>query len=583
MFSISREMRSCSSTADSSPARYSPALRGRSSVTCASPSRLLIGVRKSCARSDENSDSRLKAPSSRSSMRLKARPDSTSSFGTSSSRRRSPHARALMRLAAPPRRRATTTMRPAIDTPSSAAVSALSSTATISTFQPCATTSRVCVSSKASATSSGPEVLDANCAGTGTLASITRKSRPSGAVHTLVKAPSRCCSARTFSCVMPVGSAPVASERAGSAATGSSKRSDAAITRRCPSSTATCRLPSCTSMRLTSAGATRCTSKRALARSSRRNARLASITSSPPSRSSCVVSRSTSALLLATSSTDTSVIDSVICALIEDLSATNSRRQADTADPAPPVRRCRPLEGAAKGRRGWFIHSRLEHVADAAQRVDQLVVERIVQLGAQTAHGDIDDVGVAVEIHVPHLIGDQRARQHLACVAHEIVEQCVFARGQLDAAACASDAPAQPVDLEVGDAHHLVVLGRPAAQDGADARQQLGEREGLHQVVVGAELQALDAVLYLVARADEEHRRLALATDALQHAEAIHARHHHVHQHQVVAARGGQVQAFGAVAGDVDDVGVLCQALADIGRGLRFVVDDQDAHGFARL
>src|SRR5438876_6353381 len=32
--------------------------------------------------------------------------------------------------------------------------------------------------------------------------------------------------------------------------------------------------------------------------------------------------------------------------------------QANTADPAPPVRWCCPLEGAAEGRRGWFMSGR---------------------------------------------------------------------------------------------------------------------------------------------------------------------------------------------------------------------------------
>src|SRR5438874_8802696 len=33
----------------------------------------------------------------------------------------------------------------------------------------------------------------------------------------------------------------------------------------------------------------------------------------------------------------------------------NRPSPANTADPAPPVRRCCPLEGAAEGRRGLFI------------------------------------------------------------------------------------------------------------------------------------------------------------------------------------------------------------------------------------
>src|SRR5262249_40057416 len=43
----------------------------------------------------------------------------------------------------------------------------------------------------------------------------------------------------------------------------------------------------------------------------------------------------------------------------------------------------------------------LEHVADAAHGVDQLVLEGIVDLGAEPAHVHVDDVGPGVEAHVP--------------------------------------------------------------------------------------------------------------------------------------------------------------------------------------
>src|SRR5579885_1062146 len=48
-----------------------------------------------------------------------------------------------------------------------------------------------------------------------------------------------------------------------------------------------------------------------------------------------------------------------------------------------------------------------KYIAQAAHRMDQLLFEGIVDLGAQAADVDIDDVGIAVEIHVPDLLGDQ--------------------------------------------------------------------------------------------------------------------------------------------------------------------------------
>src|SRR5579862_9472621 len=53
----------------------------------------------------------------------------------------------------------------------------------------------------------------------------------------------------------------------------------------------------------------------------------------------------------------------------------------------------------------------VEDIAHPADRVDQLAVERIVDLGAEAADVDVHDVRPAVEIHVPDFLGDGRARQ----------------------------------------------------------------------------------------------------------------------------------------------------------------------------
>jgi hypothetical protein len=64
------------------------------------------------------------------------------------------------------------------------------------------------------------------------------------------------------------------------------------------------------------------------------------------------------------------------------------------------------------------------------------------------------------------------------------------------------------VDLQVRDAQPLGLAGRAAAQNGPHAGWQFGESEGLDQVVVGAHLEALDAVLDGVPRGQEEDRDL---------------------------------------------------------------------------
>ena len=73
-----------------------------------------------------------------------------------------------------------------------------------------------------------------------------------------------------------------------------------------------------------------------------------------------------------------------------------------------------------------------QHVANAAHVVHQFGVEGVVDFCAQAAHRDIDDVGVAVEIHVPNLFGDECSRQHLAGAPHQQREQAEFLGRQIE-------------------------------------------------------------------------------------------------------------------------------------------------------
>src|SRR5256885_12228613 len=70
---------------------------------------------------------------------------------------------------------------------------------------------------------------------------------------------------------------------------------------------------------------------------------------------------------------------------------------------------------AGRLRRGLWrevIIRRIERVSHATYSVDELWIERIVDLCAQTTDGHINDVAVAVEIHVPYLRRNQRTRQN---------------------------------------------------------------------------------------------------------------------------------------------------------------------------
>src|SRR5438309_1119353 len=59
------------------------------------------------------------------------------------------------------------------------------------------------------------------------------------------------------------------------------------------------------------------------------------------------------------------------------------------------------------------LRALFKDIADAPHGMNQLLGEWIVDLGAQPPEMDIHDVGVAIEVHVPDLFGDQCPRKNL--------------------------------------------------------------------------------------------------------------------------------------------------------------------------
>src|SRR4029453_17267916 len=100
---------------------------------------------------------------------------------------------------------------------------------------------------------------------------------------------------------------------------------------------------------------------------------------------------------------------------------------------------------------------------------------------------------------------------------------------------------------EAGDrppsAQHLI--GTPAAQECPHAREQLGERERLDQIVVGTGVESVNAILDGVARRQHQHWCLEAAlSHRREDLKPVAAREHQVEDHQVEALRGYPEEAI---------------------------------------
>ncbi len=134
------------------------------------------------------------------------------------------------------------------------------------------------------------------------------------------------------------------------------------------------------------------------------------------------------------------------------------------------------------------------------------------------------------------------------------------------------------VEHEVADPQRRHPARRAAAQERAHAGEQLLALERLDQVVVRADVEALDAGLQRVARREHEDRHLVAAlAQALGHVHAVEAGEAEVQDDQVREEGVRLLEGLDAVAGELDLVALHAQrALEDV-RDLLVVLDDQYA------
>ncbi len=151
---------------------------------------------------------------------------------------------------------------------------------------------------------------------------------------------------------------------------------------------------------------------------------------------------------------------------------------------------------------------------------------------------------------------------------------------ELDLGRAAPDFAREEVHLqvaegEVGDDGG----GAAAADEGLEAREQLGEGERLGQVVVAAALQAGDTVVERALGAEDEDGDLdALGAPALDDAEAVELGQHEVDDGGVERGGAAHLAAFLAVDADVDGVAGFAQTLGDKGGDLCVIFEKENFH-----
>src|SRR6266545_1587678 len=309
-----------------------------------------------------------------------------------------------------------------------------------------------------------------------------------------------------------------------------------------------------------------------------------------PSRSSTCTSRSSSGAMtsapgavpasscVATSSARTRVVRRTPSVRVCRIDATSVSAPAASATATTPT--------ATNVVRTLTVPSRLtspavrvQAIARTPDRLDRLPIEGSVELVSEVADVDLDDVRVAVEVRVPHVLEHVALGDDLTRSPHQELEERLLAGRELDLRGAPPHPPARGIETQIAGRQHRGSGLGPAPDQRPQPRDENGIREGLGEVVVRARVERLDLVPLAVLRGEHEDRRPdALAPQGAAHPVAVDARQHDVEHDGVVRVLAGQPQAVGAVVGHVDREPFGLQTEAQAGRQPRFVLHHENPH-----
>ena len=137
-----------------------------------------------------------------------------------------------------------------------------------------------------------------------------------------------------------------------------------------------------------------------------------------------------------------------------------------------------------------------------------LGVDRL-QPPAQARHHRLDGVGLDLVAEPVDRVLEQALRHDLAAAAHEQLERGELARRDGDDAAADLQVPHGRIEADIADLDHEPERSAGPAQQRAQPRRELLHGERLEQVVVGAAIEAGDAVVDAVARRQDHDRYVA--------------------------------------------------------------------------
>jgi len=174
------------------------------------------------------------------------------------------------------------------------------------------------------------------------------------------------------------------------------------------------------------------------------------------------------------------------------------------------------------------------------------------------------------------------ARDDASRVRQKQLEQRELDAGQLYRPAATRHASLDRVELEITVTKHAV-RGRGSPEQRAEPREELDDRKRFREVVIRAGVEALDAVVHVLARGQHQDRHLAPRADRPTRAEPVQFGHEHIQDNDIGRRRGliQESQRLKPIARRGDVVALELKRTHDGSAQRLIVVDDEHPAGRA--
>src|SRR5450759_1294538 len=174
---------------------------------------------------------------------------------------------------------------------------------------------------------------------------------------------------------------------------------------------------------------------------------------------------------------------------------------ADTITPKVPI----AISASLKVDDVKVLARSTETVPDTANRMDQRIGWRAVDLATHAPNIDVYNICCVIEMKIPYVLQQHCPGYDAAFVAHQILQKLEFPRKKRNVLAASAGDPRHQVDREIADTQYgLFDNGVTASAKRLDARQQFDERKRLDQIVIAPGSQATHPIVDFSERADDQ-------------------------------------------------------------------------------